>query len=351
MNQPLTPTELLGLIADGLDDTVFDRASGAPVVLIDLAEDHSSQDLRRVTQRMSTVPLVVIGVAREAAVDSDASGFDLLVCSDETAPAPWVACGDSLDTVVGDLVASIASSPDASVALAQLLRAAESATPADAVVAESWVYSLLQTGPVHCRWLESNDSRTRRPRPERAVLVERRGEVLAVTLDRPEVHNAYGAKMRDELVDALRMVSVDESIAHVVLRGNGPSFCSGGDLDEFGTTPSAVEAHDIRIRRNAGIALAAVADRVEARVHGTCVGAGVELPAFASVVVADPETTFQLPEISMGLVPGAGGTSSIPRRTGRHRAAFLALSGRPIDAATARDWGLIDRIEPGGGDV
>ena len=197
MNQPLTPTELLGLIADGLDDTVFDRASGAPVVLVDLSGDHPSEDLRRVTRRLSSAPVVVIGVAPEAAVDIDASSFDLLVCSDDAAPAPWVSCGDSLDMVVGDLVASIASSPDASVALAQLLRAAESATPADAVVAESWVYSLLQTGPVHRRWLESNDSRTRRPRPEHAVLVERRGEILAVTLDRPEVHNAYGAKMRD----------------------------------------------------------------------------------------------------------------------------------------------------------
>jgi enoyl-CoA hydratase/carnithine racemase len=79
-------------------------------------------------------------------------------------------------------------------------------------------------------------------------------------------------------------------------------------------------------------------------VHGACVGAGVELPAFAARVVARADARFWLPELGLGLVPGAGGTVSLPRRIGRQRTAWLALSGRPIDARTALAWGLIDEV-------
>jgi enoyl-CoA hydratase/carnithine racemase len=80
-------------------------------------------------------------------------------------------------------------------------------------------------------------------------------------------------------------------------------------------------------------------------VHGACVGAGVELPAFAARVVAREDARFWLPELSMGLVPGAGGTVSLPRRIGRQRTAWLALSGAQLDASTALRWGLVDEID------
>ena len=102
--------------------------------------------------------------------------------------------------------------------------------------------------------------------------------------------------------------------------------------------------HRLRLRRSAGRALAAVADRVVVRVHGACVGAGVELPAFAGRVIARPDATFRLPEVAMGLIPGAGGTVSVPRRIGRQRTAWLALTGTAIDAATAKEWGLVDEL-------
>jgi len=86
---------------------------------------------------------------------------------------------------------------------------------------------------------------------------------------------------------------------------------------------------------------------VWAFVHGACVGAGVELPAFAARVLARANVLFQLPEVSMGLVPGAGGTASIARRIGRQRTAWMALSGARIDAETAIDWGLVDEIVSG----
>jgi enoyl-CoA hydratase/carnithine racemase len=129
-----------------------------------------------------------------------------------------------------------------------------------------------------------------------------------------------------------------------VLRGAGPSFCSGGDLDEFGTAPDVSTAHLIRTSRSAGHRIDQLRDRITAEVHGACIGAGMELPGFAGRVIAAPDARFALPELAMGLIPGAGGTVSLPRRIGRWRTAWLALSGAQIDAGTALRWGLIDEI-------
>jgi enoyl-CoA hydratase/carnithine racemase len=84
--------------------------------------------------------------------------------------------------------------------------------------------------------------------------------------------------------------------------------------------------------------------RVTAHVHGACIGAGVEIPAFCARVHATPDAVFRLPEVAMGLIPGAGGTASLPRRIGRFRTNYLALSGFEIDANTAQRWGLVDLI-------
>ena len=166
--------------------------------------------------------------------------------------------------------------------------------------------------------------------------VERDGDALHITLTRPEVRNALDTAMRDQLVEAFELARLDDSITEVHLRGEGPAFCAGGDLDEFGSRPDPATAHLVRILQSAGRAIDAVADRVTAHVHGACRGSGVELPAFAGRVVASADATFGLPEVSLGLIPGAGGTVSLPRRIGRHRTALLALTGEPIDAPTAR---------------
>jgi enoyl-CoA hydratase/carnithine racemase len=105
-------------------------------------------------------------------------------------------------------------------------------------------------------------------------------------------------------------------------------------------------AHLVRLAGSIGRVLSTLATRTTARIHGACVGSGIELPAFADVVVAAPSTRIRLPELGLGLVPGAGGTVSLPRRIGRHRTAFLGLTGSTIDAATAKRWHLVDSIEP-----
>jgi enoyl-CoA hydratase/carnithine racemase len=149
--------------------------------------------------------------------------------------------------------------------------------------------------------------------------------------------------MRDALVDALTVALSDPAL-RIILNGAGPAFCSGGDLDEFGTLPDPATAHLVRLAQSSGVLLSLLSPRVEARLHGTCLGAGIELPAFASRLVADPDTVIGLPEVTMGLIPGAGGTVSLARRIGRHRTAELALTQKRLDATTALDWGLVDGI-------
>jgi enoyl-CoA hydratase/carnithine racemase len=149
--------------------------------------------------------------------------------------------------------------------------------------------------------------------------------------------------MRDALVDALRLAVAAPEL-RIVLDGAGPSFSSGGELAEFGAFGDPSTSHVVRLTRSAARLLARLSERVEVRVHGTCMGAGVELPAFAGRVIADAGTTFSLPEVGFGLIPGAGGTASLPPRIGRQRTMQLALTGDPIDATTALAWGLVDEL-------
>ena len=170
----------------------------------------------------------------------------------------------------------------------------------------------------------------------------REGDALSVVLNRPARHNAFGRAVRDGLIEAIELAESDPSIRSVTLSGNGRSFCSGGDLDEFGTATDLSAAHLVRLQQSAGHAVHRIADRVRVVVHGACVGAGIEVPAFASRIEARDGSWFLLPELSMGLVPGAGGTVSITRRIGRWRTAYMALLGQRIDLETALAWGLVD---------
>lgn len=344
MTSILTPSELIDRLAGGLDDSSFADGS-APVVVLDLDAPDDSGALARVVELLGSAPVVMIGTSSAPCDRPEASELDVLLCDASNEPSPWVSCPSGAKVTAARLVDAISGSPSAAVSLVQLLRVSATVTAADAVVAESWVYSLLQGGVEHRGWLADRADAPRRPRPDGPVVdVRRSDDVLSVTLDRPEVRNAYGARMRDELVEALLLADLDRTITMVEVRGNGPVFCSGGDLDEFGTAPGPLASHLVRTTRNAGIVLSRLAPRVRFEVHGSCVGAGVELPAFAGRVIATSDATFRLPEVAMGLVPGAGGTSSIPRRIGRHRTAFMALSGDTFDAPTALRWGLIDEV-------
>jgi Enoyl-CoA hydratase/isomerase len=308
---------------------------GAPVMVVDLSRVPSAIEpgtiawARSVLARLPcpTVALAEPGAPAAAAL---APAFDVhLDSARDLEPI--------LDTVCEARMASLA--------LVQLLRVGEALELEAALLAESFVYSMLQSGPDFRRWLERRTATgPSESNCEPAVRVRRDGDRLELTLNRPERRNALSAEMRDALVEALQVARCDPSVREILLAGAGPDFCSGGDLAEFGTAPDPVSAHAIRSTRNPARLLGALSGRVRAELHGACVGAGVELPAFAARVVARPDTTFWLPELSMGLVPGAGGTVSVPRRIGRQRAAGWMLSGNRIDARTALAWGLVDEL-------
>jgi len=249
---------------------------------------------------------------------------------------------ESLATATAELERAIADSPAAAVILATLLRHTPRLSIAEALNAESLAYSTLLASGRFARWRASRPVRND-PGPSRpAVSVDRTGEVLTVVLDRPERRNAFGRWVRDALCDALDLALLDATIAQVVVSGRGPSFCSGGDLDEFGSQTDLAVAHLIRTTRSVGRRLHDLGPRVVVEVHGACVGAGTELAAFAQRVRGHDDAYFELPELAMGLIPGAGGTVSLPRRIGRWRTAWLALTGTRIDLATATAWGLVD---------
>jgi enoyl-CoA hydratase/carnithine racemase len=255
--------------------------------------------------------------------------------------------GGAVEDAVGLLVDRAAANPAAAATLARVLRVTADLDVAAALEVESLAYSMLLAGPEFRRWLA--DRPAPRPKGEPAgdvVRTERSGGVLRVTLDRPHVHNAFNAAMRDALVEAFAVAEVDWSVGTVELAGAGPTFCSGGDLAEFGTADDPVHAHLVRTARSVGAVMHRLRDRLTVRVQGACTGAGVELAAFARRVVAAEGTTFRLPEVGMGLIPGAGGTVSLPRRVGAGRTLLLALSGIALPAEAALRWGLVDTLFP-----
>jgi enoyl-CoA hydratase/carnithine racemase len=247
--------------------------------------------------------------------------------------------------VLDELVDRVEANPQASRVLVDVLRAMPALDVAAGLALESFAYSTLLAGREFAAWLASRPVRSPPSFEGEPVRVERDGSLLHLTLARPENRNAFSASLRDALVEALAIAELDDSIDRVLLDGDGPTFSSGGDLAEFGTAPDPVRAHEVRTQRSVGAMLARLGSRATVGVHGTCVGAGVELAAFAARVVASPDTTFRLPEVAMGLIPGAGGTVSVTRRIGRQRTARMALLGETLDASTALAWGLVDEID------
>lgn len=215
------------------------------------------------------------------------------------------------------------------------------------VITESLAYSTLQSGPEFARWLAERGPAQLPDIPE-PVVAQRIDDSLHVRFNRVQRHNAFSADARGALLEALEVARVDPSVTEVILSGNGPSFCSGGDLAEFGTFADPASAHLARTRHSPALMLAELTarlgERCRARVHGHVLGSGLEMAAFCGRVESSRDAVFGLPELSLGLIPGAGGTVSVTRRIGRWRTAYLVLSGRTIDPPTALRWGLIDAL-------
>lgn len=333
-------TPLLGAAAASTLDEVAAVDHAAPLVLRvrEPVDPEQAAEAAAVLRRLPTVG-VVIGHPDEVP-PALAAAADVCLSTVTDPPRPWV------HGPAGPLSAAVEAQPLAAVALASLLRVARHLPVVDAVAAESATYGMLLGSAPFRRWLDRRGPAAPKPHARPPVAVGREGAILTVELDRPDARNAVDREVRDALVEAAALAAADPTITTVTLSGRGTCFSAGGDLDEFGSVPDGATAFAVRLARHPGLAVHAVAGRTTAYLHGPCVGAGVEVPAFAGRVAADPSATFRLPELSMGLVPGAGGTASLARRIGRHRTAWLALTGVALDAATALRWGLVDELRP-----
>jgi hypothetical protein len=274
-------------------------------------------------------------------------------------PFPLIGVGDpahplvrTLDAIaeppvsIDALIKQIERAPRAAAVTVQLLRGLEGLPHDRALQFESFCYGLLQGSEEHQRWLATRTkAEASPPVPPGRVGVDRRGAELHITLDRPLARNAIDRAMRDQLFEAFSLAALDPEVGTVKLRAAGAAFSMGGDLEEFGTTRDPATAHLIRSRSLPAVAMAPRAAIFDVYAQGACVGAGLEIAAFAARFTAASQAWFQLPELSMGLIPGAGGCVGVPRRIGRQRAGLMMLSGRRINAETALRWGLIDAIE------
>lgn len=296
---------------------------------------------------MVQIQALVIGVDREGTLPAIvADDFELLLTTAANAPRPWVSLdARDVDAQIARLVDAAKAKPLAATIGAQLLRMTASLPLVEALLAESLAYSTLLGGNEFARWRATGGVADTEPTPAEPVTVEREGDDVTLILNDPANRNAMTANMRDALYEALANALDDPSKPQVTLRGAGRCFSTGGALAEFGTAKDLAEAHAVRLLHSCARALDALGDRATVRLHGACVGSGIEVAAAAHKRIAAPGAWFQLPELAMGLIPGAGGTATIARAIGRHRTCWMLLSGKRIGAALARDWGLVHAIE------
>ncbi len=177
------------------------------------------------------------------------------------------------------------------------------------------------------------------------VRTEERDGILVIAIDRPRARNAINAAVATAIAAALDRVDADERIAAAILTGAGGVFCAGMDLKAFvegdlGMAPG---------RGFGGIVERPPAKPIIAAVEGYALAGGFELALACDVIVASETARFGLPEVTRGLVASAGGLLRLPQRVPRALAIELALTGEMIDAARAREIGLVSRVAPAGG--
>lgn len=325
--------------SDLLAGARYSPIGGNPLVFVDLARDvvpPQGSAIRVAIDRRGTLP------------DIDPSAFDLALTTAPDAPAPWTwVVPGRLDDAIARIRVICGNAPIAATVLARVLRLGD-ILPFDAALeVESLAYSTLLAGAEFAAWRKARPRSAEQDEPDsRGVVFARDGDRVTLSLAEPSTRNAMTAAMRDALYEALVNVLEDPSLPTVVLQGQGRCFSTGGHLPEFGVTDDMAAAHIIRSERNCARILHLLDDRATVRLHGACIGSGIEVPAAAGLRIASPTTFAQLPELTMGLIPGAGGTVTLPGAIGRHRTMWLALTGQRMNARQGLAWGLYHAVEP-----
>lgn len=170
--------------------------------------------------------------------------------------------------------------------------------------------------------------------------------VATITLNRPARLNAINMEMRDTLWECFAAARDIPEVQVIVFRGEGRAFCAGADISEFGTAPSVMASRQARHQRDLWWELLNHRCLTIAALHGYCFGAGLELPLCCDLRIAAEGSTFALPEVTLGYIPSACGTQTLPRIAPPAVAAHMVLTGEPVGAEDALRWGIIDEVAP-----
>jgi len=177
------------------------------------------------------------------------------------------------------------------------------------------------------------------------VLAEREGDVVWLTLNRPQRLNSVHLRMRDELWTMLSMLRDDPTVRVAVLRGAGErAFSAGADITEFGTGPSYIQAREAREQRDLWGVMSRLPIPLIAAVHGFAFGAGLEMSLYCDLRIASEDASFALPEVTLGYIPSAGGTQTLSRHIRLGDALRMATGGEPVAAAEAYEMGLVHAV-------
>ncbi|GAA2074263.1 enoyl-CoA hydratase-related protein [Streptomyces albiaxialis] len=169
--------------------------------------------------------------------------------------------------------------------------------------------------------------------------------VAELVMDRPKAMNAISTALAQALTEACAELSADNDVRAVVLTSTHErAFCVGADLKERNALSDAELGRQRPHTRAAYTAVLELPVPTVAAVHGYALGGGFELALSCDLIVADPTAVVGLPEVSVGVIPGGGGTQLLPRRVGAARAAELIYTARRVEAAEARELGLVDRL-------
>lgn len=179
------------------------------------------------------------------------------------------------------------------------------------------------------------------------IIYEKQNDIAYVTLNRPQVLNAYNLQMRNELYEVLGALRDDPEVKVAIFRGAGErAFCAGADLSEFLTAPSPVVARQVRWERDVWGLFLSITKPLIAALHGYVLGSGIEIALCCDIRLASADAQFGLPEVGLGIIPAAGGSQTLPRTIGRASALEILLTGRWIKAEEAHRLKLVNRVIP-----
>jgi enoyl-CoA hydratase len=177
------------------------------------------------------------------------------------------------------------------------------------------------------------------------ILVSRDGGVAIVTLNRPKALNALNSDLLTELVTALEGFDADNGVRAIILTGSERAFAAGADIKEM-APQSYMDMFKTNFFAAAADRIAAVRKPIIAAVAGYALGGGCELAMLADFIIAADTAKFGQPEITLGVMPGIGGTQRLTRFVGKSKAMEMCLTGRNMDAAEAERSGLVSRVVP-----